>query len=96
MSHQTKDTARLICGMSEQTAQRYITVRQELDILIDRIHNAGNYLSKLKTVQPAHIGKSLALTGRSITHAMALVHDYLENEFASLEKVRSAVNHRKR
>jgi hypothetical protein len=91
-----KDNPLMICGMSEQTAQRYITVRQELDILIDRIHKAGNHLSRLETVQPVTIARFLVSTGRSITHAMALVHDYLENEFASLEKVRKAVKHRKK
>jgi hypothetical protein len=83
---------KLICGMTESTAQRYIVVRKELDIVIKNVHKSGYWLSEFEKADPQGMCKTLSLMGLSIMHAMAQIHDYLENEFVSLEKVYDAVN----
>ena len=86
---------KLICGMTQPTAQRYIVVRKELDIVIKNVHKSGYWLSEFETANPAGMSKTLSLMGLSIMHAMAQIHDYLENEFVSLEKVYDCVNEHK-
>ena len=86
------DPNKLICGMTEPTARRYIVVRKELDMIIQKVHKAGYWLSEFETANPAGMSKTLSLMGLSIMQAMAQIHDYLENEFISLEKVYGAVN----
>ena len=86
------DPNKLICGMTPETAQRYIVVRKELDILIRQVHKAGYWLGELDKVKPDGICHTLATMGVLIMRNMAQIHDYLENEFASLETVRDALN----
>jgi hypothetical protein len=86
------DQYKLICGMTESTARRYIVVRKELDIIIKNVHKSGYWLSEFEHVKPDGLCKTLSLMGLSIMHAMAQIHDYLENEFVSLEKVYDAVD----
>ena len=89
------DQHKLICGMTEPTARRYIVVRKELDMIISRVHKAGYWLSEFETVKPDGLCKTLSLMGVSIMHSMAQIHDYLENEFVSLKRVYDAVKDRK-
>ena len=86
---------KLICSMTQATAQRYIVVRKELDMIIQKVHKAGYWLSEFETANPAGMSKTLSLMGLSIMHAMAQIHDYLENDFVSLEKVYEAVKNHK-
>ena len=86
---------KLICGMTASTAQRYIVVRKELDIVIKQVHKAGYWLSEFETVKPDGLCKTLSLMGVSIMNAMARIHDYLEDEFVSLEKIYDAINDHK-
>ena len=90
MTH-PKDDPVVICGMTEAAAKRYIVVRQEVLVIIDRLHKAGYYLNQFDEIRPTGIGYTLALMGRSIMHDTVLIDYYLENEFASLEKVYEAV-----
>jgi hypothetical protein len=90
------DPQQLICGMTEPTAKRYIDVRKELDMIIVQLHKAGYWLSEFDKADPASMRKTLTLMGVSIMHAMAQIHDYLENEFVSLQRVCDAVNSRKK
>ncbi len=91
-----KDPIKLIYGMTESTAQRYIVVRKELDIVIQRIHKAGYWLSEFDKADPAGMCNTLSLMGVSIMHNMALIHHYLEDEFVSLERVYDALADRKK
>lgn len=86
---------KLICGMTEPTARRYIVVRKELDILINQVHKAGHWLSEFKTVKPEGLCHTLATMGVLIMHNMAQVHHYLENEFVSVQKISDALNNRR-
>jgi len=85
------DTDKLICGMIPSTAERYLIVRQEIDIMIQRIHKAGYWLSEFDKAQPEGLSHTLSMMGVMIMHSIATVHDYLENEFASLDTVRQAL-----
>jgi hypothetical protein len=96
MNHPKDDPARTVCGMTEPTARRYIVIRKELDMIIARVHKAGYWLSELDKADPAGMSKTLTLMGVSIMHAMAQIHDYLENEFVSLERIHDAVKGRKK
>ena len=96
MSHTKDDPARTVCGMTVPTAMRYIDVRKELDMIIAQLHKAGYWLSEFDKADPASMRKTLTLMGVSIMHAMAQIHDYLENEFVSLERVYDAVKDRKK
>jgi len=89
------DPNKLICGMTQPTAQRYIVVRKELDMIIQKVHKAGYWLSEFETANPQGMSKTLSLMGLSIMHAMAQIHDYLENEYVSLDKVYDAVKNNK-
>ena len=81
----------VICGMSPQTAQNYILVRKELSPLIERIHKAGCYLAEFEKIRSTGLCQTLANIGRGLMHDAAAITDYLENEFASLQKVNEAV-----
>lgn len=85
------ESDKLICGMTTSTARRYLIVRQEIDIMIQRIHKAGHWLSEFDKAQPESLSHTLSMMGVMIMHSAATVHDYLENEFASLESVRQAL-----
>ena len=95
MNYPKDDPARMICGMTESTARRYIVIRKELDMIIARLHKAGYWLSEFETVKPDGLCKTLTLMGLSVMHSMSQIHDYLENEFVSLEKLYEAVKDRK-
>jgi hypothetical protein len=86
----------MICGMTEPTARRYIDIRKELDMIITRVHKAVYWLSEFDKADPAGMCKTLTLMGVSIMHSMAQIHDYLENEFVSLERVYDIVKDRKK
>ena len=86
---------KLICGMTQPTAQRYIVVRKELDLIISRVHKTGYWLSEFENVKPDGLCHTLSMMGVMIMHNMAQVHDYLENEFVSLDKVYDAVKNHK-
>jgi hypothetical protein len=96
MNNPKDDPKRMICGMAEPTAKRYITMRKELDAIIARVHRAGYWLSEFDKADPVGMCKTLSLMGVSIMHAMARIHDYLENEFVSLAKIYDGVNGRKK
>jgi len=85
------DRNKLICGMIPSTAERYLVVRQEIDIMIQRIHKAGLWLSEFDKAQPEGLSHTLSMMGVMIMHSTSAVHDYLENEFASLDTVRQAL-----
>ena len=80
-----------ICGMTPTTARRYLVIRQEIDIMIQRIHKAGHWLSEFDKANPEGLSHTLSMMGVMIMHSTSAVHDYLENEFASLETVRQAL-----
>ena len=79
----------LICGMTPSTARRYVVVRAEIDLIIERVHKAGQWLSDLEKLRPGDHQKIVIKMGRSIMSATAQVQDYLENEFVSVEKIRA-------
>lgn len=79
----------LVCGMTPSTAKRYIVVRQEIDLIVERINKVGIRLSELEKVRPDGICKTLSRMGTSIMQGMAQIQDYLENEFVSVEKIRA-------
>ena len=79
----------LICGMTPSTARRYVVVRKEIDLIIKRVHKAGQWLSDLEKLRPGDHQKIVIKMGRSIMSATAQVQDYLENEFISVEKIRA-------
>lgn len=85
------DPNTLICGMTPTTARRYLVIRQEIDIMIQRIHKAGHWLSEFDKAKPEGLSHTLSMMGVMIMHSTSAVNDYLENEFASLEKVRQAL-----
>lgn len=87
MNPPENDPARMICGMTKPTAKRYIVVRKEIDMLINQVHKAGYWLSEFEKVKPEGLSHTLAMMGVLIMHNMSAVHDYLENEFASLQKI---------
>jgi hypothetical protein len=89
------DQHKLICGMTASTAQRYIVVRKELDMIISRVHKSGYWLSEFDKAKPDGLCHTLSMMGVMIMHNMAQVHDYLENEFVSLDKVYDAVKNHK-
>jgi hypothetical protein len=82
---------KLICGMTTTTARRYLIARQEIDIMIKRIHKAGHWLSEFDKAQPEGLSHTLSMMGVMIMHSTSAVHDYLENEFASLETIVDAL-----
>ena len=82
---------KLICGMTTSTARRYIVVRQEIDMLIEQVNKAGHWLSEFKKVKPDGLCHTLSMMGVLIMNNMAKIHDYLENEFASVDTVREAL-----
>jgi hypothetical protein len=85
------DPNTLICGMSLTTARRYLIVRQEIDIMMQRIHKAGYWLSEFDKAQPEGLSYTLSMMGVMIVHSISTIHDYLENEFASLDTVRETL-----
>lgn len=85
------DRSKLICGMIPSTAERYLVVRQEIDIMIQRIHKAGLWLSEFDKAQPEGLRHTLSMMGVMIVHSISTIHDYLENELASLDTVRQAL-----
>lgn len=91
MSRPKKSEIRLICGTHAATAQRYIIVRKELELVIGKVHRIGCWLSAAETVRATGLCKTLALAGRSLMHLAAQLHDCLETEFASLEKAVEAL-----
>jgi hypothetical protein len=92
MCRPKEDPQRLICGMTPETAKRYIVVRQEMKLITDRVHTAGYYLSQFEKAAPVGIRSQLCVIGRIIMHDAMLLHDYLESEFVSLSKVYSVIN----
>ena len=88
----TKDGPdRMICGMTQETAESYIVVRQEISMIINRLCKAGVYLSKFEKIKSDGICRTLSLMGKSIIHDALLIGEYLENDFVSLEKVEAAL-----
>jgi hypothetical protein len=85
------DPNKLICGMTEPTARRYIVVRKEIDMLIHQVHKAAHWLSEFDKVKPDGLCHTLSTAGVLIMHNMASLHHYLENEFVSLTTVRDAL-----
>ncbi|MGD9368983.1 MAG: hypothetical protein PVH87_24980 [Desulfobacteraceae bacterium] len=85
------DPNKMICGMTPTTAERYLVIRQEIDIMIQRIHKAGYWLSEFDKAQPEGLRHTLSMMGVMIVHSISTIHDYLENEFASLDTVRQAL-----
>jgi hypothetical protein len=79
----------LICGMTPSTAKRYVVVRKEIDLIIERINKTGHWFSEFEKVKTGGIGKTLTLMGRSIMQDMAQVRHYLEDGFVSVEKIRA-------
>lgn len=79
----------LVCGMTPSTAKRYVIVRREIDSIIDRVNKAGHWLSEFEKVRPGDHRKILIDMGQSIMQRMAQIQDYLENEFASVDKIRA-------
>jgi uncharacterized protein Yka (UPF0111/DUF47 family) len=63
----------LICGMTPATAKRYVVVRHEIDLIIDRVNKAGHWLNQLEKARPGDHRKILISMGRSIMNAMANV-----------------------
>jgi hypothetical protein len=88
------DPNKLICGMSQDTAERYVTIRQEIDSMIERIHKAGYWLSDFDKVKPDGLCHTLSMVGVMIMHSTAVIHDYLENEFASKKFVMETLQHK--
>jgi hypothetical protein len=83
---------KLICGMTAPTARRYIVVRQELDILIEQVQKAGHWLSEFEKIKPEGLCHTMAMMGVLIINNMTQIHNYLENEFVSVQKVNNALN----
>jgi hypothetical protein len=79
----------LICGMTPATARRYVVVRTEIDLIIERISTVGIRLSELEKVRPDGLCKTLSRMGSSIMQGTAQIQDYLENEFVSVDKIRA-------
>ena len=92
MSRQKDDPVRLICGMNQETANSYIVVRQEIGMIINRLHKAGDYLSEFEKIKPGGICRTLSLMGKSIMHDAALIREYLDNDFVSLERIEDALS----
>ena len=82
---------KLICGMTPSTARRYLVIRQEIDIMIQRIHKAGYWLSEFDKAPSEGLRHTLSMMGVMIVHSISTIHDYLEIEFASLDAVRQAL-----
>jgi hypothetical protein len=79
----------LICGMSPSTAGRYLVVRNQIEMIIEKVNKAGHWLGDFEKVRTEGICKTLAGVGRMLTHEMAQLEDYLDNEFVSMEKLRA-------
>ena len=86
---------KLICGMTPTAARRYLVIRQEIDIMIQRIHKAGLWLSEFDKTKPEGLSHTLSMMGVMIVHSISTIHDYLENEFASLDTIREALKDRR-
>ena len=86
------DPNKLICGMTQPTAQRYLVVRKELDMLISRVHKAGYWLSEFEKVKPDGLCHTLSMMGIMVMNSISMIHHYLEDEFASLAAVRDGLN----
>ena len=82
---------KLICGMTKPTARRYVVVRQEIDIMIERINKAGHWLSEFDKVKPDGLCHTLSMMGVMLMHSISVIHYYLEDEFASLDAVRDGL-----
>ena len=78
---------RLICGMTPKTARRYIVVRKEISLIINRLYRAGSYLSEFEKIKPVPVCRTLSMMGRLIMHEAMLIGDYLEHEFVPVQKV---------
>ena len=89
------DPNKLICGMTEHTARRYLVIREQIDIMIERTHKAGHWLSEFDKAQPEGLSHTLSMMGVMIMHSMSMIHDYLENEFASVETVTDQLQSKK-
>ena len=85
MNYPKDDSDRMICGMTEQTAIRYMNTRKEIDVIMARVHKAGYWLSEFEKVDLASMHETLSLMGLSIMNAMTKIHYCLENDFVSLE-----------
>ena len=77
----------LVCGMTPSTAKRYVVVRKEIDLIIERINKAGLRLIEFEKVKPDGLCKTLSRMGISIMQGMAQIQEYLDNEFVSVEKI---------
>lgn len=83
---------KLICGMTLSAAQSYMDVRQEVDLLLYRMHQAGHRLSVHDiTTNPDDPGIPLTQIGHGIMHYTCLIQSYLEHEFASLPTIIKAI-----
>jgi hypothetical protein len=96
MKNPKDDPKRMICGMTEPTAKRYINMRKELDAIIARVHKAGYWLSEFDKANPAGMTNTLTLMGLTIMHEMAQIHHCLETDFVSLARIYDAFNGRKK
>jgi hypothetical protein len=91
MNNPKDDSARMIYGMTKQTAIRYMDTRKELDTIIARVHKAGYWLSEVDNIDLTGMHKTLSLMGLSIMNAMTKIHYCLENDFAPLDGAYIAV-----
>lgn len=84
-----------ICGMTQTTARRYLMIRKQIDIMIERVNKAGYWLSEFDKVKPDGLSHTLSMMGVMIMHSMAVIHNCLENEFASIETVTDRLQSKK-
>jgi hypothetical protein len=82
----------LICGMTPETARRYLVVRKEVDMIIEQVDTVGRWLGEFDKIKVDGLCKTLTRFGLLIVNATAQIQDYLDNEFVSVEKIRAAAD----
>ncbi len=73
----------MIHGMTIETARRYITAKERIEIIVDRIHTIGDLMSMLKHAEDASINHlTAAWIGNRIKTDALMILNHLDNDFA--------------
>ncbi len=82
-----KDELRLIHGMHKETAKRYFQVREEIEIIVDRVHTIGDLMSLLRHADCATINHLTASwIGTRLKKDILKILNHLDNDFVYITR----------
>ena len=94
--NQNQAQTAVICGMTQETAERYLEIRRKIAIITHRLHTSGYHLNEFEKVAPSDLCHALALTGKMVMYNTGLIYNHLENDFASMQTVYEAIQRLKK